>query len=89
MKNIKILATNMRLAFINRESVTIGVGRFTPEELRDGGIALKAFPDLLDALHLALPLLEDCAEDGCYKPGYVGKTLDKIKAAIEKAGETH
>jgi hypothetical protein len=50
MSNIKTLAANMRQAFFNRKSATIGSGIFTPEELKDGAIALNAYPDLLAAL---------------------------------------
>jgi len=46
---------------------------------------IAAAPDLLDALYRALPFIEDCIMDDCYKPGYVGKTLDIIKTAIQKA----
>jgi hypothetical protein len=46
---------------------------------------IAAAPDLLDALYRALPFIEDCILDDCYKPGYVGKTLDVIKTAIQKA----
>ena len=49
---------------------------------------IAAAPDLLDALYLALPFIEDCAMDDCYKPGYVNKSLAAIKAAIAKAENT-
>ena len=46
---------------------------------------IAAAPDLLAALHLALPFIEDCAMDDCYKPGYVNKAIATIRAAIKKA----
>ena len=51
----------------------------------DNATLLAAAPDLLEALYLALPFIEDCAIDDCYKPGYVNKSLVSIKAAIAKA----
>ena len=46
---------------------------------------IAAAPDLLDALHLALPFVEDHAGDPCYKAGAVDKAVKTIKAAIAKA----
>lgn len=40
---------------------------------------------LLDALHLALPFVEDCESDHCYKAGAVAKAVASIKAAISHA----
>lgn len=40
---------------------------------------------LLDALHLALPFVEDCEHDPCYKAGAVAKAVASIKAAIAEA----
>ena len=37
---------------------------------------------LMDALHLALPFVEDCESDPCYKSGAVAKAVASIKAAI-------
>lgn len=48
--NAATLAANMRNAFVERKGATIGGGQFTPEELRDGAIALRAFPKLVKAL---------------------------------------
>lgn len=50
MSNTKTLAANMRNAFVERRHATIGGGKFTPEELRDGAIALSAYDDMLAAL---------------------------------------
>ena len=50
MKNTSTLAANMRNAFIERKGATIGGGKFTPEELKDGAFALNAVPGLLEAL---------------------------------------
>ena len=47
MSNIQTLAANMLNAFVERKGATIGGGKFTPEELRDGAIALKAHSDLI------------------------------------------
>ena len=37
---------------------------------------------LLDALHIALPFVEDCESDPCYKAGAAAKAVATIKAAI-------
>lgn len=52
MSNIQTLAANMRAAFIDRKGATIGGGKFTPEELRDGAVALKAYPDLIATIRV-------------------------------------
>jgi hypothetical protein len=41
--------------------------------------------ELLEALHVALPFVEDAEDDECYKPGAVSKALKTIRAAISKA----
>jgi len=46
---------------------------------------IEAAPDLLDALHLALPFVEDHAGDPCYKAGVVAGAVKTIHAAIAKA----
>lgn len=59
----------------------------------DGDMSIVAIPlaqalaaeDLLAALHVALPFVEDLAEDKGYKPGVVSKALRTIHAAITKA----
>ena len=40
---------------------------------------------LLDTLHLALPFVEDCESDPCYKAGAAAKAVASIKAAIAHA----
>ena len=40
---------------------------------------------LLDTLHLALPFVEDCEHDPCYKAGTVAKAVATIKAAITQS----
>lgn len=63
----------------------IDANKLSPEGVAGTARLMAAAPDLLDALYLALPFIEDCAMDDCYKPGYVNKTLAAIKAAITKA----
>lgn len=46
---------------------------------------IEAAPDLLDALHIALPFVEDHATGPCYKAGAVEKAVKTILAAIAKA----
>lgn len=50
---------------------------------------IAAAPDLLDALYLALPFVEDHEGDQGYKAGVVAKAVAKIKGAIAQAtGDT-
>lgn len=46
---------------------------------------ISAAPDLLDALCIALPFVEDHEDSNIYKAGAVAKALRTIRAAIEKA----
>jgi hypothetical protein len=46
---------------------------------------IAAAPDLLDALYLALPFVEDHEGSEIYKPGAVADAIRKIRAAIDKA----
>jgi hypothetical protein len=41
--------------------------------------------ELLDALYVALPFVEDCEADPVYKAGTVARALKQIRDAIEKA----
>ncbi len=54
-----------------------------PEDAR----LIAAAPDLLDALYLALPFVEDHEGSEIYKPGAVAEAIRKIRAAIDKAEE--
>lgn len=54
MTSIETLAASMRHAFLERQHTHIGGGEFTPKELRDGAIALKAIPALAAALQQIL-----------------------------------
>lgn len=77
--SIKTLAANMRSAFIDGKSAKIGGGIFTPEELKDGAIALNAFPDLL---YIASWIEKECEEgDGTIPDGL----YNAARAAIKKA----
>jgi hypothetical protein len=48
-----------------------------------------AAPDLLAALYLALPFVEDHEGSEIYKPGAVADAIRKIRAAIDKAEEVN
>jgi hypothetical protein len=45
----------------------------------------KKAPDLLDALYIALPFVEDHEDSEVYKPGVVKDAVKKIRAAIASA----
>ena len=90
MSNTKTLAANMRNAFVERRHATIGGGQFTPEELRDGAIALSAYDDVLAALQaiavLSRPHQEVTRSDAV---DIICDIWNAAKAAIAKAtGET-
>ena len=46
---------------------------------------ISAAPDLLDALFIALPFVEDHEESEAYKPEAVKNALKIIRTALEKA----
>lgn len=52
-----------------------------PEDATLGAAA----PELLDAVYLALPFVEDALESPVFKPGVVKKAVALLRAAIEKA----
>lgn len=52
-----------------------------PEDAALGAAA----PELLDAVYLALPFVEDALESPVFTPGVVKKAVAQLRAAIEKA----
>ena len=60
----------------NQDLTDVGNDLEKAKELRD---------DLLHALSLALPFVEDALEDPCYKDGTVAKTIRTIKDALARA----
>jgi hypothetical protein len=55
-----------------------------PEVLENARLICAA-PDMLEALLVALPFVEDLEHDECYKAGAVLKAVAQIRAAIDKA----
>jgi hypothetical protein len=47
---------------------------------------LEIREDLVEALLLALPYIEDCLDSDHFKPGVVRKQVAQIRAALAKAG---
>lgn len=47
----------------------------------------SAAEDLLDALLIALPYVEDALDNGGYKEALTKRAINKIRAAIHKATE--
>lgn len=52
-----------------------------PEDATLGAAA----PELLDAVYLALPFVEDALESPVFRPGIVKKAVAQLRAAIKKA----
>ena len=52
--DLATIAANMRKAAWNRQHVEIAGGVFTPIELSEAAVALKAFPAMLECLELAV-----------------------------------
>lgn len=48
------IASNLRRAFIDRETIKIGGGEFTPEECKEAALQLASFDELLAALEALL-----------------------------------
>lgn len=90
MSNTKTLAANMRNAFVERRHATIGGGQFTPEELRDGAIALNAYDDMLEALKkvtVHLIAAHSLLSSGGKKAAASDKIFEHMLADYEKAFE--
>lgn len=83
MSNIKTLAANMHSAFIDGENAVIGGGIFTPQELKDGALALKAHSYLLDALKA---IIEEAGPDFGHTngPGTINRMAYAARTAVAK-----
>lgn len=73
------LAINLRQAFIDRKTVKIAGGKFYPEELRDGGVALAALPYLVSALHAMLATYADTTYPTTFAVEEARAALEKVK----------
>lgn len=86
------IASNLRRAFIDRETVKIGGGEFTPEECKEAALQLASFDDLLAALEEVTKLNSDWTDGKAYVPvAWAKKNAEAIKnarAAIAKARNT-
>jgi hypothetical protein len=80
------MIANLKHAARNRESVGLGGGTFSPDEIRAHS---DAYETMLAALYDALPYVEDVLADPeqlkCFKPGVVQAHASAIRAAIAKA----
>jgi hypothetical protein len=69
-------------AIVDSEGVTV----CNPSPMGEANARLiAAAPDLLAALYLALPFVEDHEGEEIYKPGTVKKAIATIRAAIARA----
>jgi len=74
-----------RVYLINDGRDAVGEIVFTDTRRPEDARLIAAAPDLLDALYLALPFVEDHEGSEIYKPGAVAEAIRKIRAAIDKA----
>jgi hypothetical protein len=80
LKEIGIRGGNEKIA-----RVVIPAAAFDNSTFKANARLISAAPDLLDALIIALPFVEDAADDEVYKAHWVHKALKEIRAAIDKA----
>ena len=76
-----------RVYLINDGRDAVGEIVYTDTRRPEDARLIAAAPDLLDALCLALPFVEDHEGSEIYKPGAVTDAIRKIRAAIDKAEE--
>ena len=77
---------NLKHVARNRERAHIGGGIFTPDEIAEAVSHYEdTRADMLEALYIALPYVEDHAGSDIYKAGAVTKALNIIRAAIKQA----
>ena len=74
-----------RVYLINDGRDAVGEIVYTETRRPEDARLIAAAPDLLDALYLALPFVEDHEGSEIYKPGAVAEAIRKILAAIDKA----
>jgi hypothetical protein len=74
-----------RVYLINDGRDAVGEIVYTETRRPEDARLIAAAPDLLDALCLALPFVEDHEGSEIYKPGAVADAIRKIRAAIDKA----
>jgi hypothetical protein len=74
-----------RVYLINDGRDAVGEIVYTDTRRPEDARLIAAAPDLLDALCLALPFVEDHEGSEIYKPGAVADAIRKIRAAIDKA----
>lgn len=80
------LIANLKHAARNRETVNAGGGIFSPEEIAEAVSHYEdTRADMLEALYMALPFVEDHEASDIYKTGAVTKALNTIRAAIKQA----
>jgi hypothetical protein len=76
-----------RVYLINDGRDAVGEIVYTDTRRPEDARLIAAAPDLLDALYLALPFVEDHEGSEIYKPGAVAEAVRKIRAAIDKTEE--
>jgi len=82
---MRTFTANLNRAIRERETVSLGGGQFNPAELAEISARLDTFADMLEALYVALPFVEDHEQSDIYKTGAVTKALNTIRAAIKQA----
>ena len=83
----KIEDGESRRVYLINDSKGHAVGEIVYSDTRNRSDAqlISAAPDLLDALFIALPFVEDHEKSEAYKPEAVKDALKIIRTALEKA----
>jgi len=77
-------AHSSRVLLIN-DAKGYAIGEIVDTRSPDNARLICAAPELLEALLVALPFVEDQEHDPYYKTGAVAKAVKQIRAAIDKA----
>lgn len=87
----KIEAGNSNRVYLinDRKGYAVGEIVYTDTRRPEDARLIAAAPDLVEALFIALPFVEDHEDSPTYKPQAVAEALKIIRAALTKATGAH